>query len=67
MVNGLEPHKLNLGDRDWKCFNYLCQELGVSPSQKTRELIETCLKENEEIILQGMEKQKRAIEKRKKN
>ncbi len=66
MVNGLEPHKLNLGDRDWKCFNYLCRELGVSPSEKTRELIESCLKENEEIILRAIENQKIAIDKRKK-
>ncbi len=66
MINGLEPHKLNLRDRDWKCFKYLCEELKISPSEKTRELIENCLKENEGLILQAIENQKIAIEKRNK-
>jgi len=66
MINGLERHELNLSKGDWKCFNYLCQELGMKPSKRIRQLIEIDLKEHEEIILQAMEKQKVAIEKRKK-
>lgn len=64
MATEFEPHKLNLHERELKCFKYLCEELKTNVSERTRLLIKKDLKENEGLILRAIENQRRAIEKR---
>jgi len=67
MVNGsIEGHKFYLGKQDWKCFNYLCTELNTSITRRIETLIKKDLIKHEDLILVGMEKQKQAMQKRKK-
>ncbi len=67
MDGELKKHQLNLKERDYKCFRYLCEELGVKNSERIRFLIKEDLKRHQEIILKAMDKQKEAIDKRSKN
>ncbi len=66
MVNGFEPHKINFGDQDWKCIKFICQEEKKSVSEITRDLWTDYLNKNRDKILMAMEKQRQAIDKRKK-
>jgi len=61
----LEGHMVKYPRRDWKCLGHIATEIGQYKAPILRKILKEFLKDNEDKINLGMEKQRKAIEKRK--